>query len=218
MGISKFTPHYWRHKCPASSSEDGDDVATGSPDIKHQQIPLHERLLFKEESILWKRCSAPGCQYVVNEETVILNKDLREIRNLGGKNLYPYRTRAQCMKCCKWSCANRYTTGHSPGNYSTFPGLINHSCSHALEYHDAMCEGEVEQRFRGCTCVMINEFQEPVETWEPQSHRRVPIPGGPLDLDRKYHQKKEEEAAALKAKELEDWDGSWADEGKADES
>jgi hypothetical protein len=200
MGNSKFTPHYWQHKCPATNPEDGDGVAAGSPGIKYQHIPLHERFHFKDESILGKQCGAQGCQYVANEETVILNKDFKEIRNLGGKNLYPFRTRAKWMKCCRWSCSNQSTTGHSPDNSILDEGLFNHTCGHALDYHRVMGNRRMEQRFRGCTCVMLNMYNEPVETWEPQG-RGVPLPGGPLDLDNKYHQKKEEEAMALQAKQ-----------------
>jgi hypothetical protein len=192
MGNSKVTAHYWRHKCPANNPEDGDDVSSNHPDVKYSEIPLLGRFSSKPwESILGKKCTADGCKYVVNEETVLLNKYKEKIQNIGGKNLYPGRTDPSSMKCCHWSCNNATTRGH--GAYvSTFREPGGHYCSHALAYQRAIQDENIEGRLPGCTCVMLNAYKEPVETWEPQ-RRGVPVPGGPLDLDNKYHERKEKE-------------------------
>ncbi|KAK4118923.1 hypothetical protein N657DRAFT_684867 [Parathielavia appendiculata] len=151
---------------------------------------LHDRLSSKRgESLLGTKCSVDGCQYVVNEETAILNKYKQEIHDLGGKNLYPNRMIPVSMRCCKWWCRNKTTYGHSEYN-SNFSGLGNHTCVHAYVYQDAIHERNIESRLPGCTCVMLNEFGEAVETWEPQSRRGVPCPGRPLDLDIKYHERR----------------------------
>ncbi|KAK4039532.1 hypothetical protein C8A01DRAFT_36485 [Parachaetomium inaequale] len=196
MGNSKFTAHYWRHKCPVETPEDGDDVHGSDPNVKYDKIPRLERALFKEESLLGKKCSIDGCKYEVNEETVILNKDMEEIRNLGGKNLYPDRTQASCMECCNWRCRNRYTYGHSLDN-PNFNELNNHCCGHALDYQWHLPRN-LTQRLPGCTCVMLNRYNEKVKAWEPEGGReRVPHPGGPLHLDNKYWEKKKKEAGGL---------------------
>jgi hypothetical protein len=195
MGNSKFTAHYWRHKCPANTPENGDDVHNSHPNVRYDKIPLLERALFKEEFLLGKKCSVDGCKYEVNEETVILNKDKEEIRNLGGKNLYPERTRAWKMECCHWSCRNRYTYGHSL-DVSSFNEPGGHPCGHALEYKWHLARN-LTKRLPGCTCVMLNQYNKEVQTWEPpEGGERVPISGGPLDLDNKYWEKKKKEAGA----------------------
>lgn len=74
-----------------------------------------------------------GCNYKVSEETVLLNEDKKEIRTLGGKNLYPDRIRADRMKCCGLFCRNKSTSGHSVDN-PTHREFGNHRCPHAFEY------------------------------------------------------------------------------------
>lgn len=197
MVSSKFAPYYWQHKCPALSPQDGDD---GSPvprgqnlvSIRCDKIPFLGRLFFKEETILGKKCSVGNCTYVVNEETVLLNAKEKAIRNLGGKNLYKGRTTTDRMKCC--GCGNTSTSGHSSGSAydgpsSTLQGYGNHDCGHTIVYLRELRRG-LNKRLKGCTCVMLNEFGEKLEYWEPYGATPDLYPGGPLDLDRKYHEKK----------------------------
>ncbi|KAK4100584.1 hypothetical protein N658DRAFT_486859 [Parathielavia hyrcaniae] len=192
MGNSRVTAHFWRHKCPAKSPEDGDDVAWNHPNIKYSEISLLDRMSSKRgESLLGTKCSADGCQYVVNEETVVLNKYKEEIHNLGGKNLYPARLIMVSMRCCKWWCHNNGTYGHHVEN-STFSGLGHHTCAHAHAYKDAIHEKNIDSRLPGCTCVMLNTYHEPIETWEPQYRKGVPCPGGPSDLDIRYREKRKQ--------------------------
>ncbi|KAK4153846.1 hypothetical protein C8A00DRAFT_33392 [Chaetomidium leptoderma] len=201
MGKSEFKAHYWRHKCPAGSPEDGDSVPSdrNHPDIKYKKFPAFRQPFFKEESILGKACTVDGCQYVANEETVILNKDREAIRNLGGQNMYVGRTHPAHMRCCKWSCRNSYTTGHSVHTPS-FREPGNHSCTHALLYHYYLQNPNIQKRVEGCTCVMVNQYGEPVRTWEPVSWRGTTIEGSPLDLDERYYERKKKEAEALETK------------------
>lgn len=201
MGNPNFTAHYWQHKCPAESVEDGDDVYYGHPNIKYDKISLLKRSL-GEGSILERKCSMDDCKYKVNEKTVILNKDREEIRTFGGKNLYPERTRACKMRCCKWWCQNKSTSGHSVDN-PNFNELGNHCCVHAHDYQHAIHNYKITNRLPGCTCVMLNRYGEEIETWEPDGQKRVPVPGGPLDLDNKYHEKKKTWDLLITAKALE---------------
>lgn len=189
MVNSKFTAHYWQHKCPAESIEDGNNVDSRHPNIKYDKINLLERGLGEGLILKGKECSVDDCKYKVNEQTVILNKNKEKIQTFGGKNLYPERIRAYKMRCCKWWCRNRSTSGHSVDN-PNFNELGNHCCTHALNYQDAIHNYKITERLPGCTCVMLNEYNEEIETWEPDGQTRLPIPGGPLDLDNKYHEKK----------------------------
>lgn len=190
MGNSKFTAHYWQHKCPAKSSEDGNNVHRGHPHIKYNKISPWGRNLKEGLILMGKECTVDDCKYKVNEETVILNKDGEEIRTLGGKNLYPERIRAYKLRCCKWWCRNRNTSGHSVDN-PNFNELGNHCCTHALDYQDAIHNYKIKERLPGCTCVMVNMYNEDIEAWEPDGQRRGAVPGGPLDLDNRYHALKE---------------------------
>jgi hypothetical protein len=195
MGNSKFTAHYWQHKCPAESVEDGDDVYYGHPNITYDKISFLKRIQGKE-------CSVEDCKYKVNEKTVILNKDKEQIRTLGGKNLYPERTRAYKMRCCQWRCRNKNTMGHSLDN-PNFNELGNHCCTHAFVYQHAIHDDKITKRLPGCKCVMLNTYNEEIATWEPDGQPKVPIPGGPLDLDNKYHEKQKTRDLLSAAKALE---------------
>ncbi|KAK3294940.1 uncharacterized protein B0H64DRAFT_402086 [Chaetomium fimeti] len=197
MGNSKFVAHYWRHKCLAESPEDGDNVDSSHPNLKYDRFSFIKRAL-KQGSIMGRKCEVEGCKYEVNEATVLVNKEMDEIQTLGGKNLYPERTRAYKMKCCKRGCRNKHTTGHST-DISTFREPGGHGCSHALDYQDAIHNFKITRRLNGCTCVMINKYEEEVETWEPDGQPRKPIPGGPLDLDNKYHEMMEKKAVEFAA-------------------
>jgi hypothetical protein len=210
MGSSRFTPHYWQHKCPAASPQDGDDV----PEAPNQQnnmsikydktsslirsfrmVPLLNRISFKGEPILGKKCSVDGCHYVVNEETVILNEKKEPIRNAGGKNLHRERMMALWMRCCV--CKNSNTTGHS-SNILTQDEPGGHKCAHTLDYISDLPNPKFivrGARYKGCNCVMVNEAGDRVAYWMPYSGSEPePYPGGPLDLDTKYHEKRQGEA------------------------
>jgi hypothetical protein len=211
MGSSEFTPYYWQHKCPAASPQDGDDIPEApnhqnDMNLKYDKtpflarsfrmVPLLNQISFKGKSILGKKCSVDGCDYVVNEETVILNGKKVPIRNVGGKNLHRDRMTALWMRCC--ICKNSNTTGHSI-NISTHREPGSHTCKHTLDYISDLQNPKFidrNDRYIGCNCVMVNEAGDGLAYWRPYSGIDPPelYPGGPLDLDTKYHKKRQGEA------------------------
>jgi hypothetical protein len=197
-------PAYWRHLCPAASSEDGDRIVDDEPDLicahQHVEYTIIPNVKLKSisdanlQSLLGKKCCAEGCKYTVTEETVIVNNwpSMKPICNIGGKNIYPGRTDVFTMRCCGGkfkSCGKTLAKGHpskpGPGHFR-LEDARDQWCYHSQAYS----EGKGKHWL--CSCVWVNARGEPIRTWEPEETREkeVLVADGPLALDLKYFERK----------------------------
>lgn len=200
-------PYYWRHTCPAGSLGDGDSKLDDVPPPSHAHQHLQYIKIDKSSPggcpKEGEKCPALGCKYQVNEETVLVRKNkTEEIRKVGGENLDEGRLQCSYMMCCGMGtlrgCGKLVSAGHDfqnpTGYHSRYDPhyLSEHyrKCRHAKDYPLDEEGNKPEKRREGCECVWVNGNRESVAFWEPNHRNVIPVPGGPLDLDRKYREKR----------------------------